>query len=121
MTTEYKIDEYGMRCYYDDNGNIIRREDTTTSFVEQFEYDDKGRLLHYIASDRTYIDEQYYQYDDNGRIVYESDSLGVACHYKYHNNGIKSYTKEYYCGELDAEYWYDETGKIIESKYYPEY
>lgn len=73
-------------CIYDEQGNLIRRENDTTdwdSFTE-YAYDGEGRVVEYVYYDGADMFTSCYVYDEEGRMVREQ-----------HEGPDDSYTLEY--------------------------
>ena len=60
---------------YDDRHNKIRSEHSD-GLIQYWHYDDKNRIIKYIANCLKYVKEKEYIYDDKNHIVTEKKSNG---------------------------------------------
>lgn len=71
----------------DDNGNLIKMEmiddETKESFISEYEYDDKNRVIRYSNNKAGFVQ---YEYDDKDRIIWKREQISRftnAYHYMY--------------------------------------
>jgi len=95
------IERYGIKRYFDDKGNYIKREDPDGTWFK-YEYDSNGNR---IKREDSYGSCIRYEYDENNKCIKEENSYGSWCKFEYDKNNNIIKTK------------YDKSNNIIKTEY----
>ena len=89
---QYKLDKsFTIDNVYDDHHNKIKSAHST-GLIQYWSYDEKNRVIRYIANDKRYFKEKEYIYDDKNHVVIEKRENGdVNIFYYDHHNYLKKY------------------------------